>query len=58
MPVYSALVFDGKRQHVIQKECPSETQFIAELDVELGVHVCLWLKEMPQDDRTPFADSA
>lgn len=39
---FSALIYDGRRQHLIAGEFDSSEQFNRHLENTYGIHVCLW----------------
>lgn len=42
MYIFSAVIYDGKKQHLIKQECRTDTEFASYLERQFGCHVCLW----------------
>lgn len=45
MFVFSALVFDGKKQHFVRRELDSLERFRGYLTAEFGLHVVVWIEQ-------------
>ncbi|MBU2977463.1 hypothetical protein [Alteromonas sp. C1M14] len=42
MIVYTALIYDGRKQHLVTQPCANDAAFSTYLMARFGVHVCLW----------------
>ncbi|MEG3768820.1 hypothetical protein [Alteromonas sp. 14N.309.X.WAT.G.H12] len=48
MFLYTALIYDGLRQHLVTHPCDDDAAFSAYLTSQYGIHVCLWHEKTAQ----------